>query len=320
MKKTSLILKLFLALVLVLNLSLVSAAAAETSPEELSLVSEDSGYKILVPGYIEIKDVAVEDSVVTVVVMETPEKDSNGNYPIFEIVTTDKNASSAESFPGITTEGQIGNFNGTFNAGKLMYAPKLSISKNLKDLDKNLIYMFDFNVYDKNNEPIFSVADLNFMFVNKSSTPAPEKEVIVSAKPTSSKVVVNGKQVAFEAYSINGNNYFKLRDLAMAINGTAKQFQVGFDSAKNAINLTKETAYTPAGNELAVTKNPTAKDAKLTKSGIYINGAEVQLTAYNIGGNNYFKLRDVAKAINFGVNWDGKLNMIGLDTTTGYTE
>jgi hypothetical protein len=41
-----------------------------------------------------------------------------------------------------------------------------------------------------------------------------------SASPTSSTVLVNGKNVAFDAYNINGNNYFKLRDLAYTLNGT----------------------------------------------------------------------------------------------------
>ncbi len=35
-----------------------------------------------------------------------------------------------------------------------------------------------------------------------------------AAKPTSSKVVVDGKEVAFEACNIGGNNCFKLRDIA----------------------------------------------------------------------------------------------------------
>jgi len=131
--------------------------------------------------------------------------------------------------------------------------------------------------------------------------------------------ISNGKEIAFEAYQIEGSNYFKLRDLAMVVSGTEKQFQVGWDGAKNAINLTTKTAYTPDGKELAVSQKPTAKEAKSTQSKIYLNGQEVQFTAYNIDGSNHFKLRDIAKAIDFTVTWDGKLNMIGIDTSTGYT-
>jgi len=49
--------------------------------------------------------------------------------------------------------------------------------------------------------------------------------------------LVNGKIVEFEAYNINGYNYFKLRDLAQAVNNTEKNFEVTWDAANNAINL-----------------------------------------------------------------------------------
>ena len=49
------------------------------------------------------------------------------------------------------------------------------------------------------------------------------------------------------------------------------------------------------------------------------DGAEVQLTAYNIGGNNYFKLRDIGAAFDFGVEWDGAQNSIVIDPTKSYT-
>lgn len=64
------------------------------------------------------------------------------------------------------------------------------------------------------------------------------------ATPTSSKVLVNGNEVAFDAYNINGNNYFKLRDVANVINGSEKQFEVTWDGSKNAINLISNKAYT----------------------------------------------------------------------------
>ncbi len=160
----------------------------------------------------------------------------------------------------------------------------------------------------------------------KSETPdapAPKAEPkpdVVTATPTSSKVMVDGKEIAFEAYGIGGNNYFKLRDLSMAINGSAKQFQVAWDGANNAINLTTNTAYTPVGKELTISESPTAKEARLTISKIYLNGEEVQLTAYNIGGSNYFKLRDIARIIDFAVIWDGDLNKINIDTSNSYVE
>ena len=45
-----------------------------------------------------------------------------------------------------------------------------------------------------------------------------------------------GEKKAFDAYNIEGSNYFKLRDLAYVLNGTDKQFEVGWDAAANAIS------------------------------------------------------------------------------------
>ena len=74
------------------------------------------------------------------------------------------------------------------------------------------------------------------------------------------------------------------------------------------------------GGELALSTRPKAKEARPTTSKVFVNGKEVKFTAFNIGGNNYFKLRDVAKVINFGVAYDGKTNTISIDTSTVYTE
>ena len=39
---------------------------------------------------------------------------------------------------------------------------------------------------------------------------------------------------------------------------------------------------------------------------------------YNIGGHNYFKLRDIAALVDFGVEWDQTSSTIQIDTTHGY--
>ena len=141
----------------------------------------------------------------------------------------------------------------------------------------------------------------------------------VSATPNAARVLVNGKSVAFEAYTIHGNNYFKLRDLAMALNGTEKQFEVGWDGPNNAIGITTGRAYTPVGGELAPSGGTGVPSAELTSSRVFINGVQANLTAYRIGGNNYFKLRDVGAAMNFGVDWNGSANLIAIDTAIKYT-
>ena len=139
----------------------------------------------------------------------------------------------------------------------------------------------------------------------------------LAANPTASTVYVNGAATAFEAYNIGGNNYFKLRDLAYALNGTAKQFEVGYDNATMAITLTSGQPYTPAGGEMA-RGDGTAKTASPTASRIYFDGRELNLTVYIIGGNNFFKLRDLMEVLDVFVGYDNATRAITLDTSKGY--
>jgi hypothetical protein len=44
------------------------------------------------------------------------------------------------------------------------------------------------------------------------------------------------------------------------------------------------------------------------------------LTVYNIDGSNYFKLRQIAALVDFGVIWDAGAQSISIDTSAGYEE
>ncbi|MDP4132396.1 MAG: stalk domain-containing protein [Bacillota bacterium] len=144
--------------------------------------------------------------------------------------------------------------------------------------------------------------------------------VNVPALPTSSKILVNGTKTMFEAYTINGNNYFKLRDLAKVVSGTDKQFEVSWDGSKNAINLISNKIYTAVGGEMEVNADSNKQNAVLSTAKIYIDGQEAQLSAYTINGNNYFRLRDIAKAFDIGITWNGEASTIGIDTSISYME
>lgn len=139
-----------------------------------------------------------------------------------------------------------------------------------------------------------------------------------TATHTSSKVLVNGKSKSFTAYTINGSNYFRLRDIAMAFNGTAKQFSVDWDGDLNEIDVNTGNAYTTVGGEMAGAGTGAGVAATPSSSSVNINGWESVIKAYTIGGSNYFRLRDLASALNFGLNWNGGTGTISIDTTVGY--
>lgn len=146
----------------------------------------------------------------------------------------------------------------------------------------------------------------------------PRPAASATATPNRSTVLVNGQSVAFDAYTINQNNYFKLRDLAKILSGTAKQFEVTWDGERNAIDMVSGQPYTVVGGEMAQ-GDGVDKTASLNTAIIYLDGQPVQLTAYTINQNNYFKLRDLGTAFDFDVTWDGANNCIYIDTTRGYT-
>lgn len=117
------------------------------------------------------------------------------------------------------------------------------------------------------------------------------------------KVTLNGAKADLAAYTINGSNYFKLRDLAKALDGLNTNFEVTWNAAQQRIDLTSKTAYTAVGGEQAALPAGN-KAASLTNASVYLDGKPLNLTAYSIGGNNYFKLRDLGDALGFGVDWN----------------
>ena len=59
--------------------------------------------------------------------------------------------------------------------------------------------------------------------------------------------------------------------------------------------------------------------AQRCTSPILLNGAPVEIEAYNINGHNYFKLRDIGKAVGFNVYWSAtrsKLKRLGTNKRT----
>ncbi|MBO6040737.1 MAG: trypsin-like peptidase domain-containing protein [Oscillospiraceae bacterium] len=121
-------------------------------------------------------------------------------------------------------------------------------------------------------------------------------------------LMVDGRAVECEKYNIDGSNYFKLRDIAYLLSGTANQFEVGYDPDSRTVTITSGLPYTPNGEELVVglDKSETAKPSTQT---IKINGVvNSGISAYNLAGNNFFKLRDLGEVLGFEVDYDQATN------------
>jgi len=53
---------------------------------------------------------------------------------------------------------------------------------------------------------------------------------------------------------------------------------------------------------------------------IYVDGQQVSVTAYSIGGNNYVRLRDIGREVDFGVTYDAATNSVYIDSAQRYHE
>lgn len=142
---------------------------------------------------------------------------------------------------------------------------------------------------------------------------------IENANPTTNTLLVDGAEKLPAAYLINDNNYFKLRDVAALLNGTPAQFSIGWDGETGAITIQTGEAYTANGSELQG-KPADVTTAQLSQSTVYINGEKVDLTAYLINDNNYFKLRDLGKALGFNVSWDSVKGAVLLESDKLYSD
>ena len=132
-----------------------------------------------------------------------------------------------------------------------------------------------------------------------------EDDAVVLTKQT---LKVHGIETACEAYNIGGYNYFKLRDLALLMMGTESRFAVGYDSATQTVTVTTGIEYTPDDSELAQRGDYSAFAQKSAQK-LFIDGKERgDLSVYNIGGYNFFKLRDLGTALGFGVDYDPETN------------
>lgn len=60
--------------------------------------------------------------------------------------------------------------------------------------------------------------------------------------------------------------------------------------------------------------------AFLSTQPIYVDGQRVSMTAYAINGNHYVRLRDIGKAVDFGVSYDAATNSVHIDPDVPYQE
>ena len=141
-----------------------------------------------------------------------------------------------------------------------------------------------------------------------------------TAIPTGQTVTLNGQRVDFAAYNIEGNNYFKLRDLAAAMDGTEKNFNVDYNKEKDSVELTSLTRYTTGNQGVSGYTKKGSQKAYHSPQMMYLDEEKVTLKAYAVLDYNYCKLRDVAALLDFAVDWDPNANVVNIGTDRGLEE
>ncbi len=135
----------------------------------------------------------------------------------------------------------------------------------------------------------------------------------VTVVPSTSAIYLNGNRVYPEGYNINDSNYFKLRDLAYLLKNTPNSFSVDWNSYTETIILKSKTPYLPNNSEMQ--RNDTGERvAMLTGANVSLDGKTLDITAYVINGNNYFKLREIMELFEVNLEWVTASNSIYLTT------
>lgn len=145
------------------------------------------------------------------------------------------------------------------------------------------------------------------------TTTAVDGVIAIPTRDKGQAVYVNDARVYPTGYNIADNNYFKLRDI-----GTLVGFGVEWNGETQTVEIS--TARTTPSTEGISDTAASGAVAKISDQKITVDGVRVNMTAYQIDGNNYVKLRDIGKQVNFGVGYDNATASVRIDTDAPYTE
>ena len=134
----------------------------------------------------------------------------------------------------------------------------------------------------------------------------------IMAVPSAAYLIINGSPMPFSAYLINGSHYFRLRDIAILLSGTTRQFDVTWDQLNSVVGIHTGEDYSDDRTLSVVDADPV--QCFLTPSVIVLDGIAYSLEVYMINSSNYFKLRDLGEMIEFEVDWIEEIRTVIINT------
>ncbi len=138
---------------------------------------------------------------------------------------------------------------------------------------------------------------------------------MINAAPSNNPIENSGTIIEnIPVYKINGENYFKLRDI-----GYLMDFGVVWNGSAKCVEI--QSNAPSDGLQVSSGKATINKTATRSSQPIYINGIlNTDMTAYLIDGNNYFRLRELAKKVDFGCLYDNATGTVLVNKTCHYDE
>ncbi len=112
------------------------------------------------------------------------------------------------------------------------------------------------------------------------------------AIPYSVDMLVNGKAYTLNGFTIDGYNFFALRDFAVALSESNKKFDIAYGEDNKSINLLTKTAYTATGTEMQALAEAD-KSAESFGKTVYVDGTKVIYTAFKVEDVDYFRMVDM---------------------------
>ena len=118
-----------------------------------------------------------------------------------------------------------------------------------------------------------------------------------------------------QGYLIEDHYYFKLQDVSYIMNSSQKPFMVQWQEADRSIHLYSGHNASAVQPQLAFQE----QNLQAVKSdrNVFFNASAITMDAYNIAGYTYFQLQDLARVMDFQVNWDDEKKAISILTKMG---
>lgn len=130
------------------------------------------------------------------------------------------------------------------------------------------------------------------------------------------QVKVNGLTSNVVTYNINGDNYYRIRDIAFILKNTNKKFNISYNPKTNEINLISGENYS-SKDDFVIYDDVALANA--FTGNILLDNEVLDLESYHIKGHNYYKLMDIAKTLNFSTKYEGVNKLLVVNTSEVYS-